>query len=60
MPKIKVTINLTPDEFRKTLPKTLQDFFDFMVSHLVYGVGLSEEEAKVIVARELAQALKEK
>ena len=59
MPKVEVTVKMTPDEFRKTLPKTLQDFFDFTVSHLIYGTGLSEEEAKVIVAQELLKYLKE-
>jgi len=59
MPKVEVTVKMTPYEFRKTLPKMLQDFFDFVASHLVYGVGLSEEEAKVIVAQELLKYLKE-
>jgi len=59
MPKVEVTIKLSPDEVRKALPEKLQDFFDFMVMHLTYGTGLSEEEAKVIVAQELLKYLKE-
>ena len=58
MPKIEVTVKLTPDEFRKTLPKRLQEFFDSVVSSLTENTALSEEEAKVLVAKELLEALK--
>ena len=59
MPEIEVTVKLTPDEFRKMLPKRLQEFFDSVVLILMESIELSEEEAKTIVARELLQALKE-
>lgn len=58
MPKIEVTVNLTPDEFRNSLPKSLQEFFDSMVFSLTENTALSEEEAKVLVAKELLEALK--
>jgi len=57
MPKVEVT-KLSPDEIRKMLPDKLQDFFDFMVSHLTCETGLSEEEAKVLVAREFLKVFK--
>jgi len=58
MPKVKVTISLSSDEFRRVLSKELQEFFDKMVSYLTENTALSEEEAKVIVAREMLEALK--
>jgi len=58
MPKVEVTIKLSSDEVRKALPDKLQDFFDFMVMHLTCGTGLSEEEAKVLVAQMLLDTLK--
>ena len=58
MPKVKVTISLSSDEFRRVLSKELQEFFDKMVSYLTENTALSEEEAKVIVAREILEALK--
>jgi len=53
-----VTISLSSDEFRRVLSKELQEFFDKMVSYLTENTALSEEEAKVIVAREMLEALK--
>ena len=58
MPKIEVTVKLTPDEFRKTLPKRLQEFFDSVVAYLTENTALSEEEAKILVAKELLESLK--
>jgi len=58
MPKVKVTISLSSDEFRRILSKEFQEFFDKMVSYLTENTALSEEEAKVIVAREMLEALK--
>ena len=54
---VKIEVKLTPNEFRKTLPKKLQEFFDGVVTNLV-EMGYSEKEAKVIVAQELLEALK--
>jgi len=56
---LKVEVKLTPDEFRRLLPKSLQELFDYMVSHLTGNTALSEEEAKALVAKELLEALKE-
>jgi len=58
MPKVKVTVSLSPDEFRRVLSKEFQEFFDKMVSYLTENTALSEEEAKSIVAREMLEALK--
>ena len=58
--KFKVNIYLTPDEFRELLPiysAELQKLFDKLVEKLVES-GLSEEEAKVLVAKEMLKALK--
>ena len=54
---VKIEVKLTPNEFRKILPKKLQEFFDGVVTNLV-EMGYSEKEAKVIVAQELLEALK--
>jgi len=48
---VETTIWLTPDEFRKALPKELQELFDSLVSSLAEGSVLSEEEAKGMVAQ---------
>jgi len=58
MPRVEVTMKLTPDEFRKALPKELREFFDALVSSLVEGSALSEEEAKGLVAQTMLDALK--
>jgi len=59
MPKIEVKVKLTPDEFKKMLPKELREFFDKMVESLTENTMLSEEQAKALVAYELFQAVKE-
>ena len=58
MPRIEVTVTLTPDEFRKTLPEELRDLFDRLTSSLVEGSALSVEEAKGLVAQMLLDTLK--
>ena len=58
MPKVKVTITLTPDEFRKILPPKLQEIYDRLVNSLI-EYGTDEKEAKSIVANELNQAIKD-
>jgi len=58
MPKIEVKMKLTPDEFRKTLPKALQEFFDNVVLFLTKNTALSEKEAKGLVAKILLDTLK--
>lgn len=58
MPKVEVSVKVTPDEFRDTLSPQLQDFFDFMVTYLVYTTGISEQEAKILVAREMLKTFK--
>lgn len=58
MPKIEVTVKLTPDEFRKSLSKELRELFDMLVSSLVEGSALSEEEAKGVVAQLMLDTLK--
>jgi len=58
--KFKVNIYLTADEFRELLPiysAELQKLFDGLVEKLVES-GLPEEEAKVLVAREMLKVLK--
>jgi len=58
--KFKVNIYLTADEFRELLPiysTELQKLFDKLVEKLVES-GLPEEEAKVLVAREMLKTLK--
>ena len=58
MPKIKVTITLTPDEFRKTLPPKLQKTYDRLVT-ILSEYGIDEKEAKTIVAIGINQAIKD-
>ena len=58
MPKIEVTVNLTPDEFREALPKELQELFDRLTSFLSEGSALSMEEAKGLVVQMLLDTLK--
>jgi len=58
VPKLKVTVNLTPDEFRKALPKELQELFDRLTSSLSEGSALSMKEAKGLVAQMLLDTLK--
>ena len=58
MPKVEVTVTLTPDEFRKTLPEELRELFDRLTSSLSEGSALSMEEAKGLVAQMLLDALK--
>ena len=58
MPKVKVTIHLTPDEFRETLEPNLQEAFDHLVKTLVEN-GVDEETAKSFVARNMLQAIKD-
>jgi len=58
VPRIEVTVNLTPDEFREALPKELQELFDKLASSLSEGSALSVEEAKGLVAQMLLDALK--
>jgi len=58
MPKIEVTVNLTPDEFRESLPKELQELFDRLTSSLAEGSALSMEEAKGLVVQMLLDTLK--
>ena len=58
VPKVEVTVTLTPDEFRETLPEELRDLFDKLASSLVEGSAMSVEEAKGLVAQMLLDALK--
>lgn len=58
MPKIKITIILTPDEFRKTLPPKLKEVYDRLLNILL-EYGIDEKEAKTIVAIEMAQAMQD-
>jgi len=58
MSKIKVTITLTPDEFRKTLPPKLQETYDRLVT-ILSEYGIDEEEAKTIVAIGINQAIQD-
>jgi len=60
MPKIEVTVKLTPDEFRKALSKELRELFDMLASSLVESSALSEEEAKGLVAQLMLNTLKQK
>jgi len=55
---VKVTVWLTPDEFRRVLPEGLRGLFDSLVSSLVEGSALSEGEAKGLVAKMMLGALR--
>lgn len=55
--KVKVNLYLSPDEFRQLLSSELQKLFDKLVQELVKN-GLSEQEAKHFVAKEMLEALK--
>jgi len=53
-----VSIIFTPDEFRMILPKEAREIFDRLVEALVES-GVDEKSAKLLVAREMNEALKE-
>jgi len=56
---MKVTVYLEPEEFRKTLPNSLRELYDELVSSLISS-GVEEPLAKYIVAKEMLNVLKEK
>ena len=58
MPKIKVEIRLTPDEFRKMLPDELKELYDDLCQKLTEISALSPEEAKIIIANEMLKSLR--
>ena len=59
--KIKLNLYLTPDEFRELLPiysPELQKVFDELCKKLEEIAGISEDEAKTIVAQIMLEELK--
>ena len=59
--KVKFTLYLTVDEFREILPiysPKLQKLFDELSKKLEKTSGLSEKEAKIIVAKLMLEELK--
>jgi len=57
VPRIELTVKLTPDEFRSLLSPKLQGLFDHLVKKLTENIG-DERHAKHIVAELMLDTLR--
>lgn len=55
---MRVEVKLTSDEFRALLPDGFRGLYDRLVESLEHNSGLGEEEAKLVVAQVLLEALR--
>jgi len=59
MPKVEITVKLTPDELREILSEPLREVYDELVKSMGEH-GFDEDESKMIVANLILQSIKKK